>query len=68
MPIMYIIAGPNGAGKTTAAYTLLPDVFEIVELVNADEIANGLSPFNPDGVAFKAGSIMLERLTYLISE
>ena len=62
----YIIAGCNGAGKTTAAYTLLPDVFITLEFVNADEIARGLSPFNPEGVAFQAGKIMLERLKDLL--
>jgi predicted ABC-type ATPase len=67
MPTMYIIAGPNGAGKTTAAYSLLPEVFQTVEFVNADEIARGISPFNPDGAAFQAGRIMLERLNDLIS-
>lgn len=37
MPNLYILAGPNGAGKTTAAYTLLPDVLNVLEFVNADE-------------------------------
>lgn len=68
MPDIFIIAGCNGAGKTTAAYNLLPDVFKTVEFVNADEIARGLSPFNPTGVAFQAGRIMLERLEQLIEE
>jgi hypothetical protein len=45
MPKLYILAGPNGAGKTTAAYSLLPNVFQTVEFVNADQIARGLSPF-----------------------
>jgi len=68
MPTLYILAGPNGAGKTTAAYSLLPNVFETVEFVNADEIARGLSPLNVDSVAFQAGRIMLERLDYFIKE
>ena len=68
MPDIYIIAGCNGAGKTTAAYNLLPDVFRTVEFVNADEIARGLSPFNPEGVAFHAGRIMLERMSNLTKE
>jgi len=68
MPTLYIIAGPNGAGKTTAAYNLLPDVFETIEFVNADEIARGISPFNPEGAAFQAGRIMLERLEELASK
>ncbi len=68
MPDVYIIAGCNGAGKTTAAYNLLPKVFKTVEFVNADEIAKGLSPFNPSGVSFQAGRIMLERLGHLLKD
>src|SRR5450755_4113859 len=68
MHTIYIIAGPNGAGKTTAAYNLLPEVFDTVEFVNADEIARGLSPFNFEGVTFQAGRIMSERLNQLLKE
>ena len=50
------MAGPNGAGKTTTAYTLLPEMLNVWEFVNADEIARGLSPFKPDSVAFEAGA------------
>lgn len=42
-PKLYIIAGCNGAGKTTASYTVLPDMLDCAEFVNADEIAKGLS-------------------------
>lgn len=66
MPVLYIIAGPNGAGKTTASYTLLPDMLDCREFVNADEIARGLSPFNPESMAFEAGRIMLQRIEQLI--
>lgn len=65
---LYIIAGCNGAGKTTASYTVLPDVLNVHEFVNADEIARGLSPFNPSNVAIKAGRLMLDRIAYLLSE
>ncbi len=68
MPTIYIIAGANGAGKTTAAYNLLPEVFNTVEFVNADEIARGLSPFNFEEVTFQAGRIMNERLNQLVKE
>jgi len=68
MPEIFIIAGCNGAGKTTAAYNLLPGVFKTVEFVNADEIARGVSPFNPSAVAFQAARIMLDRLNQLIKE
>ncbi len=63
---IYIIAGPNGAGKTTASYTILPEIFECFEFVNADEIAKGLSPFNPESVSIQAGRIMLERIADLV--
>ena len=68
MPNLYILAGPNGAGKTTAAYTLLPEVLGILEFVNADEIARGLSPFNAEAVSFEAGRIMLQRIDALIGK
>ncbi|GAA4451891.1 zeta toxin family protein [Nibrella saemangeumensis] len=68
MPNLYILAGPNGAGKTTAAYTLLPEVLHCYEFVNADEIARGLSPFQPDTVAFEAGRIMLQRIDHLLQQ
>lgn len=57
-----VFGGPNGAGKTTAARKLLPTRLEIVEFTNADEIALGLSPFNPEGSAVAAGRVMLQRL------
>ena len=52
---LYIIAGCNGAGKTTASFTVFPELLNIREFVNADEIARGLSPFQPEGVAILAG-------------
>ena len=67
MPQLYIIAGPNGAGKTTASFSLLPDMLGCKEYVNADEIARGISPFNPEGVAIEAGRIMLQRIDELMA-
>ncbi len=63
---LYIIAGCNGAGKTTASFTILPEIIDCKEFVNADEIAKGLSPFQPEKVAFEAGRIMLKRITELL--
>ncbi|WP_316837875.1 zeta toxin family protein [Pedobacter nutrimenti] len=68
MPNLYIIAGCNGAGKTTASYTILPEILNCKEFVNADSIAAGLSPFNPEKVAFEAGRIMLHRINQLLEE
>lgn len=65
---LYIIAGCNGAGKTTAAYTILPEVWNCKEFVNADEIARGLSPLNVESVAIQAGQLMLERIEALLNE
>ena len=65
---LYIIAGCNGAGKTTASYTILPDILNCREFVNADEIARGLSPFQPEKVAIEAGKIMLGRIENLLNE
>ncbi|MBR1687322.1 MAG: zeta toxin family protein [Prevotella sp.] len=64
---LYIISGPNGAGKTTASYTILPHILECREFVNADEIARGLSPFNPESVAIEAGRLMLSRIKELLA-
>lgn len=66
MPNLYIIAGCNGAGKTTASYTVLPEMLNCNEFVNADEIARGLSPFQAEKAAIDAGKIMLTRIQELI--
>lgn len=65
---LYIISGCNGAGKTTASYTVLPEILDCREFVNADEIARGLSPFNPESVAIEAGRLMLQRIEELLSK
>ena len=67
-PQLYIISGCNGAGKTTASYTILPEILDCKEFVNADEIARGLSPFQPEKVAIEAGKIMLRRIDELLNE
>jgi len=64
---LYIIAGCNGAGKTTASFTILPEILQCKEFVNADEIAKGLSPFQPEKAAFEAGRIMLHRIHELLT-
>lgn len=63
---LYIICGCNGAGKTTASFTVLPEILHCREFVNADEIAKGLSPFNPESVAIEAGRLMLQRIGELL--
>ena len=66
MPNLYIIAGCNGAGKTTTSFTVLPEILNCKEFVNADEIARGLSPFQPETVSFQAARIMLARIEELL--
>ena len=56
----YIIAGPNGAGKTTFANEFLPIEAECLNFINADLIAQGLSPFQPDKIAIEAGRLMIK--------
>lgn len=65
-PSLYLIAGPNGAGKTTTALTLLPEQLRLFEFINADEIARGLSPLDPDSMANSAGRLMIERIHTLM--
>lgn len=46
--------------------TLLADLLDCKEFVNADEIARGLSPFQPEKVSIEAGRLMLNRIDELI--
>ena len=64
-PTVVVIAGPNGAGKSTVAPYLLKQALGILEFVNADQIAVGLSAYSPETVSFEAGRIMLKRLREL---
>ncbi len=65
---MYIIAGPNGTGKTTFAKEFLPHYAKCRKFVNADLIAEGLSPFSPSLVSIKAGRLLLEQINDFIEE
>jgi len=62
------MGGCNGAGKTTASYTILPEILDCDEFVNADEIAKGLSPFRPEKAGIQAGRLMLQRIKSLITK
>lgn len=64
-PSVIVIAGPNGAGKSTLAPYLLRDYLGVLEFVNADVIAAGISAYAPEEAAFEAGRIMLARLREL---
>jgi predicted ABC-type ATPase len=63
-PRCIIIAGPNGAGKTTFAREFLPKQ-TVLHFVNADLLAAGLSPLNPEAAALNAGRLFLAELDRL---
>jgi predicted ABC-type ATPase len=56
-PHVIVLAGPNGAGKSTAAPFILRQTLGVVEFVNADVIAQGLSAYDPESQAVEAGRI-----------
>lgn len=68
MPKLYIIAGPNGSGKTTFAKEFLPHFAKCSLFVNADLIAQGLSPFSPATVGLKAGRLLLEEINHFVDK
>lgn len=61
-PHIVVLAGPNGAGKSSAAKVILPESLSVPQFVNADLIAQGLSPFAPESMALEAGRLMLKRI------
>lgn len=63
---IFIIAGPNGAGKTTNAQSVIPEFISVNEFINADEIARGLAPLNPESMTLMASKLMLKRLRELL--
>lgn len=64
-PELFVLSGPNGAGKSTTATVLIPESLGIEQFVNADLIAQGLSPFAPASSAIQAGRLMLKRIREL---
>lgn len=54
---IFMIAGPNGAGKTTNAKSVLTDLENVYEFLNADEIAKGLAPLHPESVSLTASKL-----------
>ncbi len=68
MPSLYIIAGPNGAGKTTFIKRFAPRELALLDFINADEIARGLSPFAPDRALLEAGRLVLMRFRKFVAD
>ncbi|MEM7810238.1 MAG: AAA family ATPase [Planctomycetota bacterium] len=66
-PTVTVIAGPNGAGKTTFANRFLPANVAGKQFLNADLIAAGLSPFDPESQKVRAGRLVIERMRELVA-
>ncbi|MBN2294638.1 MAG: zeta toxin family protein [Pirellulales bacterium] len=67
-PRALIIAVPNGAGKTTFARKFLPTEGHCPTFINADLIAEGLSPFQPEIMAVEASRLMLEHVRQMVTK
>jgi predicted ABC-type ATPase len=68
MPSLYIIAGPNGAGKTTFIKRFAPRELALLDFINADEIARGLSPLAPERAQMEAGRLVLTRFRQFVAD
>ena len=68
MPSLYVIAGPNGAGKTTFIKRFAPRELALLDFINADEIARGLSPFAPERAQMEAGRLVLTRFRQFVED
>jgi predicted ABC-type ATPase len=61
-PVLMVFAGPNGAGKTTAALSILQHNPDPLLYINADAIAAGLAPLDPDSAQVTAGRLMIQSI------
>jgi len=66
-PRCVVIAGPNGAGKTTFARDYLPTIAGLINFVNVDLIAAGMSPLRPELAGVAAGRVLLRELDRLVA-
>ncbi|MGE0282107.1 MAG: AAA family ATPase [Rhizobiaceae bacterium] len=60
--VLWLVAGPNGVGKTTYARRYIEAFSGSRNFVNLDEIARGLSPFDPEAERVRAARVSLEFL------
>ena len=65
-PTIYLIAGCNGAGETTFAREFLPHEAKCLNFLNADLIAQGISPFDVRSGATRAARVLLTEFRSLI--
>ena len=66
MKDVIVIGGPNGAGKSTLANRTIPAPLGVRHFLNADEIARGLSPYDPDSAAIPAGRLLIKTIDDLM--
>jgi len=65
---LYIISGCNGVGKTTASLTILPEILNCKEFLNAEEIAQNLQGLESGQANFNSGRIMIGKMNGLLKE
>lgn len=65
-PILHLIAGCNGAGKTTFAREFLPREARCLKFLNADLIAQGISPLDTKAGAIRAARLLLHEVRTLV--
>jgi predicted ABC-type ATPase len=65
-PILHLIAGCNGAGKTTFAREFLPREAKCLNFLNADLIAQGISPLDAGAGAIRAARLLLGEVRELV--
>jgi predicted ABC-type ATPase len=56
------MSSQDRTAKTTFAREFLPHYADCKQFINADLIAQGMSPFSPEAAAFRAGRLMLEEI------
>ena len=64
----FIVAGPNGAGKTTFAESYLVEEANCYNFINADLIAQGVSPLRPESAGLEAGRILFRKMDEFVDE
>jgi predicted ABC-type ATPase len=57
-----VTGGPNGAGKSTLANRIIPAPLGLRHFLNADALARGLSPYDPDDAAIPAGRLLIKTI------
>jgi predicted ABC-type ATPase len=65
-PVLWLVAGANGVGKTTYARHHIVSYSGTKSFVNLDEVARGLSPFDPEAERVRAQNVTSDFIDELI--